>query len=241
VFPLDVAVAGAAVRVTVTATNEPAVQTAWLEGNVLVPARGGARLLLGFDTETRPAFSKGEEHPVSLIQLYARHARAVLVAHVGAYRAPPADGGDGLGALRALLESPNVVLAGMAVGPDIRGLADALGLGSRPGALKARARDLKEASTAASCAVRGGLAGLASALLGAEKWKSKSLQLSRWDRFPLSRKQETYAALDALWGGELAEELERRLAAKAACGGGGGGGRGGGGGDSGGGGGAAIM
>ena len=90
-FPL--VVAGA--KVSVVVTNEPTVENEWLESNVLARARGGP-VMLGFDAEWRPASRKNQHPPVSLIQLYARDSRAVLVTHVGEYRA---GGGDDLHAL----------------------------------------------------------------------------------------------------------------------------------------------
>ena len=73
--------------------------------------------------------------------------------------------------------------------------------------------ELKAASTRARCAVPGGLLGLATELCGAEAWKRKSIQMSRWDLYPLSEAQAKYAALDAFWGHACLDEIERRIAA----------------------------
>jgi ribonuclease D len=233
-FQTTIVVSGAPSTLTVTSTNDPAALARWVGEHVLGVARAGRQTVVGFDTETRPAFRKGESYPVSLLQLYVRGAREALVAHIGAQQAPAVEGQDRLAPLRALLECPHVVLVGVAAGPDVQGLREVCGLppgtarrgaaGAAAGAEeRAQVVDLKDASVKLQCAVRGGLQGLAQSLLGALKWKSKRLQLSRWDLFPLSRAQELYAALDAVWGGEIAFELERRRDAMGGGGGGGGG------------------
>lgn len=67
---------------------------------------------LGFDTETRPAFHKGEVYKVGLLQLATFDA--VYLFRLNKCGFPPA--------LRQLLENPDIVKIGVGVRDDIRNL-----------------------------------------------------------------------------------------------------------------------
>lgn len=68
--------------------------------------------LIGFDTETKPSFRKGEINQVSLLQLAtANQAFIFRLNHIG-FPAP----------LRSLLEKENVVKVGAAVHDDLKAL-----------------------------------------------------------------------------------------------------------------------
>ena len=210
---------------TITVSNDPAVFQSWC-ANLLSSLHPSSPLHVGFDTESRPCFVAGTQTPVSVVQLALPDR--VLVAHIGSYRAASASpGDDGLGPLRSVLTCAGVALVGMGSAADVAGLGEALGLPRGGGGGRAAAVELKRASERGGCAVPGGLLGLAQSLCGAEKWKSKQLQMSRWDVFPLTEEQAIYAALDAFWGGECFAELQRREALRAAEEGGVGGGGGG--------------
>ena len=134
--------------------------------------------VLGFDTETRPSFTKNSSHPPALVQL----AGAECVYIVQLRRVPLADG------LISLLSDPDTVKAGVAVKDDLRELARLrpfepagfVDLGDR-----ARQAGLKT----------NGLRNLAANLLGFRI--SKGAQCSDWGAPQLSSRQVVYAATDA--------------------------------------------
>ena len=71
-----------------------------------------AETVIGFDTETRPSFSKGEVYLPCLVQVAT--ARCVYLYRFG--------GVDVTGALRHLLEHPGIVKVGVSLAEDLRGL-----------------------------------------------------------------------------------------------------------------------
>ncbi len=146
--------------------------------------------VLGFDTETRPAFTKGRKYSPSLLQLAA--ADRVFLFQLR--RCGPAK------PLLALLADPGIVKAGVSLAYDLRELqslapfqpAGFAGLGRM-----ARQRGIKNQ----------GLRGLAAVLLGIRI--SKSAQTSNWARDELSRRQIRYAATDAWVGREIYFRLQQ--------------------------------
>lgn len=75
-------------------------------------ADAGASGVVGFDTETRPAFRPGESYLPSLFQLAA--AEAVYVFQLGRHAASPA--------IRAILENPALTKVGVSVADDLKNL-----------------------------------------------------------------------------------------------------------------------
>lgn len=134
--------------------------------------------LLGFDTETRPAFRRGESYLPSLLQLAS--SREVFLFQLGPLGPDPA--------LAALLEDPGVLKAGVAVTYDVVKLREVIPF-EPEGFLEietlARALNIKN----------GGLRNLAGLLLGFRI--SKAAQTSRWDSERLTATQVAYAATDA--------------------------------------------
>ncbi len=134
--------------------------------------------LLGFDTETRPAFRKGQQYLPSLLQLAG--AEEVVIFQLGRIGLPEA--------VRSLLADPAITKAGVSVAYDIRelqrlapfaeaGFADIGRLAQRAG-------------------IRNhGLRGLAAVLLDLRI--TKSAQTSNWAKEHLTPAQLTYAATDA--------------------------------------------
>jgi len=140
--------------------------------------------LLGFDTETRPAFKKGVRHPPALLQLAG--AGRVYVFQLGAVGFPPS--------LRALLSDASRIKAGIAHGHDVRelrALADFQPAGFVELETLAKRAGLKNF----------GLRGLAAALLGVRI--SKNARLSNWSAARLTPEQIAYAATDAWVSREL--------------------------------------
>lgn len=133
---------------------------------------------VGFDTETRPAFRKGESHLPSLAQVAT--ARAVYLF--------PLQRLDCSGVLGALLGAPHIVSAGVALADDLRQLrqlfefspAAALDLGR-----VARRHGLKQT----------GLRNLTGIFLGTRI--PKGTKTTNWAAPRLSPQQVTYAATDA--------------------------------------------
>ena len=139
----------------------------------------GAGRVLGFDTESRPAFRRGERHPIALVQL----ATAELVC---LFRIDPQAGP--VAALRELLEDAAVVKVAQGPADELRELRERWGVAAQPVA------DLIPAARAAGC-VPLSLRGLAAAYLGIRI--SKGAQTSNWAAPRLSERQQRYAATDA--------------------------------------------
>ena len=139
---------------------------------------------LGFDTETRPTFTKGKVSCPALIQLAASNCVYLIqLTHLSFD-----------GRLAGLLASPHVIKAGVAIRDDMIAL----------GRLHPFTPD-GIADLAAMAKARGiraqGLRSLAASLLGFRI--SKSAQCSNWERDELSPQQIRYAATDAWVGREL--------------------------------------
>jgi ribonuclease D len=146
--------------------------------------------VLGFDTESRPAFKKGESFPPALIQLAGK--KGVFLFQLKHLRFPRA--------LREVLSSAHVVKAGVALDDDIRKLKE-LGSFKDAGFV-----DL--GSTARKLGIKNhGLRGLSAVLLGYRI--SKKAQCSNWEREVLTPAQVSYAAMDAWVGRELYLQLEK--------------------------------
>ena len=135
-------------------------------------------VVIGFDTETRPAFKPGESYLPSIVQFAT--ARAVYLLR--------AQQEDLMASMQEILSSPNVVKAGVSVTDDLRALkklfefdeSSVIDLGS-----VARRHGLKQT----------GVRNLAGMFLGMRI--SKGAQTSNWSAARLTPQQVTYAATDA--------------------------------------------
>ena len=140
--------------------------------------------VLGFDTETRPTFTKGKTCRPALIQLAtADTAYLIQLTHL-----PFSED------IAELLSSPRVLKVGVAIHDDMKALArihpfQADGVVDL--AVMARARGIQAQ----------GLRTLAANLLGFRI--SKSAQCSNWENHELTPQQIKYAATDAWVGREL--------------------------------------
>lgn len=145
--------------------------------------------LLGFDTECRPSFRKGEVHDIALLQL-ATLDRAFLF-RLNLFK-PTSK-------LIDLLSTDQVKKIGVAVADDIKGL-QRLSNFEPQGFVEIAdmAKQLKIKQL--------GLRSLAAIMLG--KRVSKSAQLSNWEAKTLSEGQLSYAATDAWAGLKLYHSLE---------------------------------
>ncbi len=138
----------------------------------------GREKVLGFDTETRPAFKKGESYPPSLIQLAAADGVYIFqIRRINSHKA-----------LAGILADRNVLKAGIGVSEDIKKLNDILPF--EPSGF------IGLAGLAARAGIKNaGIRGLAALLFGFRI--SKQTQCSRWDAPALTRAQIVYAATDA--------------------------------------------
>lgn len=134
--------------------------------------------LLGFDTETRPAFKKGQKFAPSLLQLASDQEVVLFQVQRTGLPAP----------LTALLEDPDVVKTGVAPDFDLRALRELHPFepaGFVDLARMARGRGLRHH----------GLRGLAATVCSVRI--SKSARTTNWARDELSTQQIRYAATDA--------------------------------------------
>ncbi|MDR2489605.1 MAG: 3'-5' exonuclease domain-containing protein 2 [Desulfovibrio sp.] len=137
-----------------------------------------AEKVLGFDTETRPSFSKGTIHSPSLIQLATEHE--VFLIHLKWIPLHPE--------LMRLFENPAIIKTGVAAHDDMRFLAKLAPFSP------CSVIDLTVAASYNRMEYRG-LRGLAAAFLGVRI--SKGEQCSNWANKELSPRQIRYAATDA--------------------------------------------
>lgn len=134
--------------------------------------------ILGFDTETRPCFSKGKSYKVALLQLSSKDKAYLFRLHkIGL--TPE---------LIALLENKNIVKVGAAIHDDLKALQKISRF--KPGGFV----DLQH--IAANYGVMElGVKKMAALVLNIRI--SKSQQLSNWENDILTTHQEVYAATDA--------------------------------------------
>jgi len=138
----------------------------------------GKEEALGFDTETRPAFKKGESYPPSLVQLAASHGVYIFqLRHIRDY-----------GLLAGILAAAKPLKAGVAVADDLKKLAGVFPF--KPSGF------IDLAHLAAKAGIKNaGVRGLAALLFGYRI--SKQSKISRWDAPSLTHTQIAYAATDA--------------------------------------------
>ena len=135
--------------------------------------------VLGFDTESRPAFKRGERHPIALVQLAT--ADLACLFRIDPLLGPPP-------ALRDLLASSDVVKVAQGPADEVRELRDRWQVEAR------RVVDLVPLARAAGCSPLS-LRALAAAYLSIRI--SKGAQTSNWAAPRLSDRQRRYAATDA--------------------------------------------
>lgn len=134
--------------------------------------------VLGFDTETRPNFRKGQANPVSLLQL-CDGERAVLIQLKNI---------TDFTEISKLLSDDNIIKTGVAIHDDIKALQKLFSFS--PQAFIDSGKQALQLGFK-----RSGLRNLAATLLGIRI--SKSAQLSNWAKVDLDANQERYAATDA--------------------------------------------
>lgn len=146
--------------------------------------------LLGFDTETRPAYRKGESYPPALLQLAGANEVFVFQLKFTGLPRP----------LLGILANSDIIKAGVSLNHDIselRNLAQFEPAGFVDIGNLAKKNGIQNH----------GLRGLAAVLLGFRI--SKSAKTSNWGSNELTPSQIRYAATDAWVGRELYLEMQK--------------------------------
>ncbi len=147
--------------------------------------------VLGFDTETRPAFARGKSFPPALIQLAtARTVYLIQLVHIPFNER-----------MAALLATAFICKAGVAINDDMKALTRIRPFqsgGTVDLAVMARARGIQAQ----------GLRTLAASLLGFRI--SKGARCSNWENPELTAQQIKYAATDAWVGREIYLQLIKK-------------------------------
>lgn len=147
--------------------------------------------VLGFDTETRAAFKKGERYDVSLLQLGTPE-------HVFLFRLNLISLND---EISQLLSDPHIIKAGVAVRDDLKALKKLHPFqeeGFCDLAKLAQELEIENFGLRALCA------------LCLEQRLSKKEQTSNWEKQQLSQGQLHYAACDAAVGHQIFHVLRDR-------------------------------
>lgn len=143
---------------------------------------------LGFDTETRPAFTKGHVNKVALLQLSSdEHAFLFRICDIGL---PDS--------LAELLSDASILKIGVAISHDIQILRSITPF--NPGGFVDLQNYVKPFGIESN-----GLSKLSGIVLGYRI--SKSQQLSNWEATELSEGQQRYAATDAWVALKIYEKL----------------------------------
>lgn len=147
--------------------------------------------ILGFDTETRPTFKKGQFHRVALLQLSTPHEAWLIRLHETGL---PEE-------LLEILEDETIKKCGVAIRDDLKALQkikmfEPAGFIELASLAKQKGLEVE------------GLRKLAAILLGIRI--SKSAQTSNWEVKKLSDKQIQYAATDAWVCLEIFHRLSRK-------------------------------
>jgi ribonuclease D len=134
--------------------------------------------LVGFDTESRPSFRRGDNHPVALLQLAGAERVYLFQLHSL----------ENLDPVLALLADPAIRKAGVAIRDDIRKLQE---LGEFVPRNFVEISDMSRKLDVSNT----GLRNLSAMFLGYRV--SKGAQVTNWARPDLTQPQITYAATDA--------------------------------------------
>lgn len=140
--------------------------------------------ILGFDTETKPAFKKGESYRVSLLQLSTDKVAVLFRLHYL----------HEFSQIKEIFENENIVKTGVAIRDDIKSLQQLFKF--TPNAFVELATVAKESGLKNM-----GLKGMTEEALG--ETLSKKAKLTNWQAKELTEEQKVYAATDAWIGRKL--------------------------------------
>jgi len=144
--------------------------------------------VLGFDTETKPSFSRGENHKVALLQLASEEGAFLFrIQKVGL---PDS--------IRQILSDPSILKAGVAIRDDLKALQKIRNF--KPGGFielqdMAVQTGIRDFSLKKLCAI----------VLGVRI--SKAQQTSNWEAEELSDQQLVYAATDAFMSLKIFDKM----------------------------------
>ncbi len=140
--------------------------------------------VIGFDTETRPSFRKGEVYSVSLLQLStATDAFLFRLLHL-----------RDLSPFISFFENEEIIKAGVAIRDDIKGLQKQFSFSPRGFIELADLAKLNQLKNF-------GLKGMTEEVLGLTL--SKRAKLTNWETHEFTAEQKMYAATDAWIGREI--------------------------------------
>lgn len=148
-----------------------------------------AKCPVGFDTETRPVFKKGEYHKVALVQLSI--GRFCFLFRLNKIKGVP-------DCLKELLEDPEVIKIGLSTPDDFRNLNKWRSIAPK-GFIELQQLVLEYGITDKS------LAKIYADVF--EKRLSKRQQMTNWEADQLSFAQQAYASLDAISCVEIYQQL----------------------------------
>ncbi|MBU4561442.1 3'-5' exonuclease domain-containing protein 2 [bacterium] len=146
--------------------------------------------ILGFDTETKPAYQKGRHHPPALLQLAGEND--VFVFQLKHLRLPKS--------LLEILANPNIIKAGVSLDYDISELIKLARF--EPAGFVDLGKLAKEIGMK-----NHGLRGLSAVVLGFRI--PKTARKSNWAKDTLTPAQIKYAATDAWIGRELYKKIQQ--------------------------------
>lgn len=143
---------------------------------------------LGFDTETRPSFKKGEFYNVALLQLATEHsAYLIRLRTVTQFQI-----------LKGIFETPEIAKVGVAIRDDIKQLQKLFGFSPL--------NFIELQDVAKSKGLKNfGLKGMTEEVLQARL--SKKAKITNWDAPTLTEQQILYAATDAWIGLHIFQKL----------------------------------
>lgn len=133
---------------------------------------------VGVDTETRPAFNKGEFHPVSLVQFSTLNKAYIFQLKYCGFKE-----------VKILFESSKIAKIGLGLRDDLKDLKKYYEVFEARNVI-----DIGKIATRKGI-IQAGVRTLSARYL--EKRISKSMQVSNWAKKDLSTKQLRYAATDA--------------------------------------------
>ncbi|XP_022354487.1 Werner syndrome ATP-dependent helicase [Enhydra lutris kenyoni] len=151
--------------------------------------------VVGFDMEWPPAYSKGKQSRVALIQLCVSESKCYLF-HISSMSVFPQG-------LKMLLENEAVKKAGVGIKGDQRKLLCDFDID-----LKNFVELTDVANEKLKCTEIWSLNGLVKHLFGKQLLKDRSIRCSNWSDFPLTEDQKLYAATDAYAGLIIYQKLE---------------------------------
>jgi ribonuclease D len=138
----------------------------------------GREPMLGFDTETRPTFVKGQKHLPALVQLAASDRAYIIQLRCAGFREE----------LISLLSNPRILKLGVGIRDDLAALQQLVPF------MPQGFVDLGDLAKSKGIAQRGARSLTARFLQGRI---SKAMQTSNWAARELSNRQKIYAATDA--------------------------------------------